>query len=204
MGHTYFLLLATENNLPPLSYPWWVTNALVPAAISVLGSLLTLLIGITVASRTEWYHRLSRWESYGKDLWLIQVKLYIEIFEAAHRVMPAACNRAFNWHDATQEKKQEFDNIYCSAKAKMDELRDRATILLNSSCFEIYQKLVHRIYMVATSSGSNSYAMTYSDEMYDLYSQLLDSARMSIGTDILGKMLKEEILKEIKPKTLTN
>ena len=62
----------------------------VPIGVGVLGSLLTLVGGLVILARTEWYRRLSRWERYSEQLWLQQVDLYSHVCVAASEVNGAA------------------------------------------------------------------------------------------------------------------
>ena len=196
------LLFAVESGVPTLSYPWWVTNALVPAAISVLGSLLTLLVSVARASRTEWYRRLSSWKPYGEQMRLLQIRLYGEICQAAPKAMRAACDRAYHWHDGEPEKNKPLDDAYKVARAELDGLGIRARILLARTFNEVYTKFDHKVFMIATATHSSpNWRVTANkdaDEMYSLFGQLLEAARASLNTDTLGEKTVEAILIGIK------
>jgi len=196
------LFFAVDSGAPTLSYPWWVTNALVPAAISVLGSLLTLLVGMAAASRTEWYRRLSTWEPYGEQLRLLQIRLYGEICQAGPRAMRAACDLAYHWRDGEPEKNGPLDHAYKAAKDELDGLGIQARILLAPAFNEVYTKFDHKVFMLATANLSapkeRLAANQNADEMYALFGQLLEAARTSVNTDALGKKIMEAIVADIK------
>jgi hypothetical protein len=196
------LLFAVEGGAPAMSYPWWVTNALVPAAISVLGSLLTLLVGMAAASRKEWYRRLSTWEPYGEQLRLLQIKLYGEICQTAPKVMRAASNLAYHWKDGEPEIDAPLDHAYKAARDELDPLGIQARILLAPTFNEVYTKFDHKVFMLATANVSDPkerpVAKKDADEMYSLFGQLLEAARIGIDTDALGTKTVEAIVAGIK------
>ena len=146
---------------------------------------------MAIATHTEWYRCLSRWEPYSKDLWLLQVRLYGEICQAAPEAMHAAYNLAYRWRDDDPEKNKPLDHTYKVAKAELDALGIQARIFLAPRFNEIYTKFDHKVFMLSadTQSAPNWRLATDrdSDEMYALFGQLLEAARASVCTDALGR-----------------
>lgn len=90
------ILLLAASSTVDASIPWWLHALVVPVAVGMLSSLVGLAASLLLASRTEWYRRVFRWEPYSRELWLLQVRLYGEICQAAKKVLLAARKMAFD------------------------------------------------------------------------------------------------------------
>jgi hypothetical protein len=198
------MMLFATNSASSLDVSWWWKDVFVPIGIGVLSPLLIGFLGFLAARQTEWYRRLSRWEPYGRDLWLLQVRLYGEICEAARIFSRTAYDRAFEWRDGEPEIHDRLTQAYNEKKSTLDSLKIQSAILLYPKFNDVYNKFTHKAFMLATEHNDPQYRTQYSEEMYALFGQLLDAARSSVGTDVLGDKTKEEILNEIRKPSILN
>ncbi len=186
-------LFAAENSLPALSYPWWITNALVPAGISVLGSLLTMLSALLVAHRAG----LSMWEPYSRELWSVRLSLYREACLTAATAARVAYNRAYNWDNADSDKRGELQRAYDDAKAGLDRIAIQTKILLSSQFIEVFSQFQHQVYTLASES-TPAERYKHSDSVRDLQGELLQTARDDLNVGRLGDKALTIVLSGIK------
>ncbi len=197
-----FLLLLAADTEP--NVPWWISTILVPVAIVLLTSVLSIVGVQWRISKTEWYRRLSRWEPYGERLWAIQRELYAEVCHAATEAVLAVQQFVWNWSKGEPEHNKPLLEEWSAKKEALASLDAQRAILLSSNFNDTYQELAKILFMFATHSREDveSYDQSYewSDQLLDLRVELIDVARQSLGIDRLNKKAREAIRGEVKGK----
>jgi hypothetical protein len=192
----HVVLFATESLADP-SIPWWWKDVFVPVGVGVLSALLTWFAGFLTVRQTQWYRRLSRWEPYGRELWLLQAKIYGEVCQAASLAMLAAYDKTWNCRNGDPERNTPFCRTYYERRAVLDALAVQSRILLGERFNDVYAQFAHTMFEFSTASNSDPTTHDTCETMRALYGQLLDAARESLGTAALEKKLLTEILENV-------
>ena len=181
--------------------PWWWTAVIVPIAIALVTSLLSLLGGLWVVARTNWYRRLSLWEPYSRELWLLKMRLYTRICVAAWEEMIVTYAHVYgNWACDKGESTKSSAEAYGEKHAKMQSLKIRSTVFLCSEFNEVLARFIDANRMFASSYGSDpnsgwrKEAAKYHEEAMSFYEALLNTARTDMGVDKLGVNMTKQIL----------
>jgi hypothetical protein len=192
------------SQLPDAAVPWWWQTVFVPVAIGLLSQLVSLVVLIVMARRTEWYHRLARWEPHGRDLWLRQMAIYPEVFKTAHVAMCVA--GVAPEQQGTEEAKEHELKARREAFAKVDSVRVEAEMLLPEEFNKLYGTLLAHITTLAQATGGkfNPSPERQQDLRRDWinmnchYGDLLNLARKALGVDALSERTLEAITSELK------
>ncbi len=178
------------------SIPWWWHDVFVPIAIGVLSATISVLGGLWVAGRTDWYRRLARWEPYSNELWLRQAALYGDICAAARRAMRTAFRMARERRDGEPDRTGPIRDEYQTAVSAMEELEVQACVILSERFNAAFSRFARHLTMVATSHGPESHR--YFEDAWELYGDLFVAARASLGIDALDQKALEAIMTGLK------
>ena len=186
-----------------LFFTFWVASVFVPFGVAVLGSLLTFAGAWFIASRTELYRRLSRWEPYSEQLRSQQIELYGDICQAAREAMVAAYDYVWNSKTGDPEHNKPLVSAHRNAQQKMESLGVLVPILASSHFNNAYKAFSDKHSMFSTEAPdrdppARQRASTYGNDMQDLYPNLLNAARTSLGTDELDEKARQAIMDGIK------
>jgi len=184
------------SQLPDSGVVWWCQTVFVPLAIGLISTSLTFLAGLYLASRTEWYRRLARWEPYGKELWLHQITLFSEVFQTAEAAMNLAAYKAEELaEEARQSRREAFTNL---ARVRID-----AAVFLPRRFNECYGKFLAHLTILAVDVEKQrfpeleqSLRRTWID-MRVLYDELLNEARASVGVEALSENALRAVTAEV-------
>ena len=135
--------------------PWWWTVVIVPIAIALVTSLLSLLGGLWVVARTNWYRRLSLWEPYSRELWLLKMRLYTRICVAAWEEMIVTFAHVYDNRECDKEESTKSAEVYGEKHARMQSLKIRSTVFLCSEFNEVLAQFIDANRMFASSYDSN-------------------------------------------------
>ncbi|HEY4760820.1 MAG TPA: hypothetical protein VIH42_09595 [Thermoguttaceae bacterium] len=175
-------------------------DVFVPVAIGLLSPLVTGIFGFLYIRQTKWYRRLSRWEPYGRELWLLQTKTYFEMCQAARIAMIAAYDKTWNCCDGESEHNMPLIQVYREKRAIMDTLAVQSSIILSKRFNEVYAEFAHTMFVFATSSKNDKGTHDTCDKIQALYGELLEAARESLNTDVLEGLKTDVMDKELMKK----
>ncbi|OHB71132.1 MAG: hypothetical protein A2V70_14325 [Planctomycetes bacterium RBG_13_63_9] len=197
------LLAHADANLA--SEPWWYSDLFVPIGVGVLGSLLTLVGGLVILARTEWYRRLSRWERYSEQLWLQQVDLYSHVCVAASEVNGAARELVYQSRQADAEMERRLGSAYEEKSNALNVLRIKANVLLTSDFNEVLNNFWHTLFLFTTESRVDTRSLErlwqFSDELIAGRAHLIEAARRSLGIDELSENARKAFVEDMKAHT---
>ena len=143
------------SQLADSNIEWWWQIVFVPIAIGALSALLSLLGSVYLASKSEWYRRLTRWEPYGRELWQRQIALYPEVFKTARAALDVVTT--ITPEGATSEQKERVRKSRQDAFSKLSVVRIETAVLLPSEFSEVYGEFIaHLIALVVDMEKARS------------------------------------------------
>lgn len=186
------------SQLSDTGVPWWWQTVFVPVAIGLLSASLSFLATLFLARRTEWYRRLTRWEPYGKELWLRQIAICSEIFQTAQPAMNVVTTF---FEQLTDEAKERLLASRREAFTKLYRVRIETSVFLPERFNQLYGKFI--AYLTELAFGAEKKCSPELEqslrrtwiEMQVVYQELLNEARASLGVDALS----ESTLKAVTP-----
>jgi hypothetical protein len=190
------LLCANWTGGPP---PWWVSAFVVPLIVGVAAALVTVFAGIWTVRRTEWYRRLSRWEPFAEKRWCKQVELYATICQAAQEAHIRARQYVFTSGRDEPETEPRLLEAYQEAKRTLSSLDAQRVILLRNQFNVVFGDFDKNLFMFTTTPKDcpdvrvKERCYEYADSLLKLHTDLFDSARQSLGIDVLDDKARQAI-----------
>jgi hypothetical protein len=197
------MMIFAAQTLDP-SVPWWWQIIFVPVAVGVLSSLLAFLAALYLATRTELYRRLARWEPFARDMWSRKVVLYVDAFGAARAAMDAVTVAIEELIAGTKET-EAAHKIRQEAFTKLYGAQTETSILLTERVNDPYGELVWNLTKLgAAANDSTKPGSEQAESLWQccrrvraIYFRLLEAARKDLGVEALSEKTLQAIIPEL-------
>ncbi len=159
-----------------------MADFLVPLASSILGGLISILGGLLIVARSDWFRRRAHWEPYARELWIQQVALCSELMTSANIAMQSAtyCFDVFNPDKKTQTTWA--DRLHKQI-AEMGSVKGKRLLLCTANFNQSFEGFFGQLLVILEQFRNGNLNQKLAGNLSQLWFDLVDSARTEIRVE---------------------